>query len=481
MNKYPSINWWHGILKPFESVFGFAVRFCALNGLRLQQFEEFFGFKINEQNKITAKDIQRISDLINEDLDIVQSVFYPSHLMHSFEVVVMRLPNDSVGYVRYCRECVMHGYHSSFHDLVWLKKCPIHEIPLEVSCLFTNGKSKFEQRQACLREKMEKGGNFWPNLSQTVLDVGGNGNIECLLDWIKTASSARRRLFSPKKWNFATNSGYEYVTITQELGRLNSLVAIPAQVKHLFADLGDPWYVDIRSFNREVKDSFKKITNAESIEQLIDFFRFVGKYASKNGSFTDKLNAAQDMIRKKHLECHCKWGRIRSGFNVNWVSIYPEDRRHWGCQCPFEVALEELQLGWGRAENILSSRKIEQERREFIRQSKDFFDGGFIGFTPDANVSPDGQLYLYPQAWPCCEWVDQSRIGNLLNTIVEYEIEVTLEALLTWLDEIEHGKRPNQRVDHADCIYLIEKDEGIDLFIWKQKNLKLLWEVPSSA
>lgn len=466
MKSYPKINWWTGNLRPYESVLGFAVRFCSLNHVSIQQFENFFGFEMDRADEIDGADVQRIADLLNEDLSTVKTIFYSSFMLGS-----LASQNNELDYIRFCGECVNRGYHSFLHQVSWLSKCPFHQTSLKVSIQNVKGSSKLAKRFSSLMLTMKAGCQSWPYASNEDLLLDGNEIFDCVLNWAKTANAARARLLQGFKWSFPMNGQYEGRSLTQSIGQLRSLEEIPQKIEHLFTTLGEPWLIDRRHFPLEVKNKLKFINLSQNFELLFDFFKFVGKYANKPGSFMEKLRAAQNAIRERHPLCQCGWGRRRDGFYYNWVHVHPDQWPHWCCKCPYEVAIEELELGWGRAEEILTSRKCEEQKLNFIRQSKHFFDAGFIGYTPDANVSAEGHLYMYPQTWPCCEWVDNSKLGELLNAIAEFEIEVAYLSLISWLNNVDDGENPGNRSDSSNCIYLCETEEGVTLFKWMQKKI----------
>jgi hypothetical protein len=253
------------------------------------------------------------------------------------------------------------------------------------------------------------------------------------------------------------------------IGQLRSLEVIPQKIEHLFTTLGDPWQIELRRFPIEIKNNFNLVTSSHDFKLLFEYFKTVERYSNKRESYMELLSEAQSELMKNHTQCKCNWGRRKDGYYNHWVRVDPDQWPHWCCICPYEVAIEELEFGWGQTEKGLSRRQVQDERMNFILHSKKYHDAGFIGYTAEANVSDDGQLYLYPQVWPCCEWIDNFKLGNLLNAIAEFQIELAYDSLILWLNNIEDGDRPDNRNDPSCCLFLCETEEGLTLIKWTRK------------
>lgn len=127
------INWWPGALRPFESALSFASRFCELNAISLAQYELFFGIDANSAGKLATHDIQRIASLLDEDEELVQSVFcQPISVSDCVEHRSPQLRNR-LGDIQYCPKCIELGYHSYVHEMPWLAKCPFHLVSLHTA------------------------------------------------------------------------------------------------------------------------------------------------------------------------------------------------------------------------------------------------------------------------------------------------------------------------------------------------------------
>ncbi len=89
------------------------------------------------------------------------------------------------------------------------------------------------------------------------------------------------------------------------------------------------------------------------------------------------------------------------GWLSRWVNVHPEEGPRSGLICPYDIALNELQLGWGRPNVVLSNRQAEQERQGFCTVSHAMRDLGLIRYRRDAAVAPAGDLYADQDVWAC--------------------------------------------------------------------------------
>lgn len=80
--------------------------------------------------------LERISEILHEDLAIVSSVFFRSDynkkfFHESWDLISWSNSNaNNCKTIRYCSECIKNGYHGYFHEYHILKKCIIHNIKL---------------------------------------------------------------------------------------------------------------------------------------------------------------------------------------------------------------------------------------------------------------------------------------------------------------------------------------------------------------
>lgn len=468
MESYLPINWWKGNLRPYESVISFLTRFNELNSTTVNQCEEFFGCQVGYDRQLTGADIGRIAFLLNEDLSLVQSVFSPSvtldHCGH-YKLPWVRSNSDSV---RYCEECAVAGYHSYLHEVRWLSKCPFHMSDLKTCYSKKNAGSIAIRRMAALKNLMQLNCNAWPCAAEESFAIHMRGHLHYLDTWTKNASSAALQLSQGQIWRSDGGAFIDETSIKHAMGRLRTLAVMPKAIEPLFNEIGRTWLVEIRRFPLQAKADLASLRPDISFDILFDFYKGMIAYSAIPPPFVAKRQAAQDAIKERHGRCHCKWGLVQEGWHHCWRRVHPDEWPHWACICPYDVAVNELEFGWGRADVALSTRKAAKERLRLITLSRLMRDAGLIGYTRDASVSPEGYLYMYPQVWPCCEWIHNSPLTDLLNAAAEFEIDSAVSRLNTWLGHIDDGFEPTVRDDPTSCVRLCETEEGLSLIKWWQ-------------
>lgn len=466
MASYPSINWWPCNLRPYESVMSFATRFCSFNGITLRQYEEFFGYEIGNERSLSGADISRIASMLNEEVSLVQTVLAPSITFANCGFSNLSRADSYSDAVRYCEKCAALGYHSYLHEAHWLAKCPLHHIDLKSYPSPNRSGPVFKRRIAAFKKLMKSSCKEWPRNVQEGQEIDIEEKLALVSNWMKRAVSASNRMAQGQFWYSVHGIGNSDLSCEQALGQLRTLEPMAKDIEPLFAPGSENWQVEIRRFSFQVKTELQRVKEYISFELLFDFYKKISAYSMPPPPFITKLRAGQDAIRERHAKCHCAWGRLDAGWHTHWVKADPDGWPHWGCVCPYTVALEELEQNWGRMDIALSKRKLEEERERIIRRSHEAFDAGLIGYAANANVSPKGYLYEYPQVWPCCEWLHQSALSELLNLAAELEIEAAMMGITSWLDNINAGACPDTRDDPPYCIRICETEEGVSLLKW---------------
>ncbi|HJV85215.1 MAG TPA: hypothetical protein VJ698_07040 [Noviherbaspirillum sp.] len=469
MASYPSFNWWRGNLRPYESVISFVARFCAMNGITVQQYNQLFGYEFGHENRLCDADLERIAMLLNEDLHLVESVFRPNLTLDNcgrYGPVLATPRSDSV---RYCKECSTRGYHSYLHEVHWLAKCPFHLCDLQTCFSPKQGGTIWMRKLAALKLAMTSACAHWPVAKREAVPGSTSKQFDCLAAWIKSASGAASRLSHGQFWDSGEGEFVVDSLLSQEMGRLRALEPMPKFIESLFSNIGEATHIEIRRFPLEARIELDRCKGAIPFPILLDFFKRLGACSKNPPPFIAKRKAAQDAIRGRHMTCGCQWGRIIEGWYGHWIHIDSDERLPWNYTCPNKIAVDELEFGWGCPD--LSRYKADRELSRFIRLSHDMYDAGLISYTPDAHVSPEGHLYACPRVWPCCEWSNASSLTDLLNAVAEVEIESALCALMKWLDDIDNGVAPYKRDDPTRCLRLCETEDGLLLIKWSHPRM----------
>jgi len=123
-------TWDKSWVLPYESIWSLLRKFSVLNQISLSECKNLFkpdrarGGQITELGlRLCLEKVTRIIGLgTSLDLNLVHGI------VHSADRAWLVSPN-----LRSCRICLKHGYHSIFHQITLVRKCPIHQIDLMTS------------------------------------------------------------------------------------------------------------------------------------------------------------------------------------------------------------------------------------------------------------------------------------------------------------------------------------------------------------
>lgn len=132
-------GWRSSWVNPLESLWSILRKFEFFNQATLKQMQDFFG----------TDPITRLPWLSRKRLDLRwYGGFDPLLLERAFGVSRLTLDESTVipfvveaehdvltsQYLRFCHSCLKEGFHSSLHQLLLVRNCPLHEEPLTIRC-----------------------------------------------------------------------------------------------------------------------------------------------------------------------------------------------------------------------------------------------------------------------------------------------------------------------------------------------------------
>lgn len=467
MESYPSINWWEGNLRPYESLTLFLIRFCELNGTTPAQCCEYLGL-VDEYAIPTAAEIERIAVLLNENLAIVQTVFNPTITLRDCARYCLPPSKAPASAVRYCEECAVAGYHSYLHEAHWLSKCPFHMRELK-NCPETRFSGAVAaRRSAALKHVMTKHSRKCSRADEQPFTIDQEEVFDALAAWVEHAGEAARRLSKGQIWYFGEDEFLTEGSLGQAIGWLRALVPMSQMIEPLFADIGVSWQMKAYRFPMQCRTELERLKPHIKFCAILGFYKRVGVWAVAAPKFVKRRRDAQAEIERQHGVCRCSWGRVGQGWSAHWERVNPEDDPHLVWTCPYDGVMEELELRWGRADQMLSRRSTENELIQFISLSHVMHGLGLIRYAKDAEISPEGRLYAYPQVWPCCEWMVDSVLTELLELAALFEVEAAVSGFHSWLGAIDADSPPQASEESGACVRLCESDDGLILVKWSR-------------
>ncbi|WP_454743479.1 hypothetical protein [Cupriavidus necator] len=320
---------------------------------------------------------------------------------------------------------------------------------------------------------MQKHHGTWPYYGNNDFLARDESRVASLRNWVRRASGAAACMARAEIWRSGDEEPLGDMSLAQVFGQLRALKATPRRIKPLLAEPGGTWYLESRAFPHSARAELDRLNQLHlNFSRIFAFYKLHGA-SSDTTSLVARSKKAQDLLRQRHRSCRCQWAQIgRNNGGSCWIMVRADKAMRCNYRCPFDVALTELKRGWGPHQQVLSDITIERERQRLIASSHDMYDAGLIRYTEGAKLSPEGYLSTTQSVWPCCDWIYKSPLLQLLNYVAEWEIESALDALTTWLDDIDRGSKPSERDDPKYCVRLCEADHGLALFRWKQGSMK---------
>ncbi|MFL9869742.1 hypothetical protein PQR67_36735 [Paraburkholderia fungorum] len=322
------------------------------------------------------------------------------------------------------------------------------------------------RRMAALKLVMQEHCKSWPHRDDCFL-VRKQGRMESLEAWAAQANLAAAHRSRGEVWHSEEDALLGNLSLSQAFGQLRALAPMSEAIELLLTESGDTWRVQSRAFPIRSKIELARVKPLRlSFARIIEFYKCISASSTAPPAFVARLNAVQDSLRDRHGACHCQWGSTSGGWESYWIKVHAEEKTYWAIPCPFDVALAELDRGWGHPGAGLIGRNAVQESLRFIALSREMHAAGLIRYKKGAKMSPEGCLYMDQDIVSSCEWIQDSPLTEILDTACIWEIESAFSALSVWLDDIEQGLQPGQRDDPKYCVRLCETDEGLSLVRW---------------
>jgi hypothetical protein len=471
MTAYPSVNWWPTNLRPYESQISFVTRFCELNNISFKQCRDFFGVEFYEDRELAIGDITRISSLLNEMPAVSLSVFAPSISLAACGSYGPSPGRSRSNGIRYCEECAKHGYHSYLHETGWLARCPFHLIELKEADARHRTGSIATRRISTLKEIMRSACRVWPRAEDDSFMLHKQGQFEPLSDWIARATEAAISLSTGEVWR-SGNSRNGGASPGQIFGQLRTLGPMPTAIAPLFTEPGSPWHVEVYRFSQQTQIELGHAVSHYPFWSIFDFYKSMGVYSKTPPAFVQRQRQLRDQLKVRHGACRCGWGQVNAGWEIHWLRVHPEEWPCYGYVCPFGVALDELELRWGRWDRVLSWRKAEAERLRILALSSYMHDAGLIRYRRSMRILTGRFLDGSQDIQPWFDWACDSLLTDLLDKTAELEMESGYRALTVWLDGIDRGLKPTVRDDPVDCIRLCKRAKDVLLINWARERTR---------
>lgn len=462
--RQPRINWWRGNLRPYESADSFLARFCELNRLPLSEARTYFREIFEPGRQPSIEDIEWLAEELNEPLDVVQTVVSPALNVRSFGACQPRTSKREAS-LRFCPSCMAVGYHSNLHEELWLERCIFHgDILRSASDQRGNG-TIISRRQRLIKDVMANHSRPWPRALAFPVELEQSATFQLFFDWIRATRAIVGGISNSTIWRLDQETFSGEPTLEHLIGQFHALNPIPTGIRSYFVDFEDNWAADLHRFPVHLKSEVTRVSGSLNFSRIYELFKQICMQAPLWRPFRKMHAETLKILEARHRDCACAWG-LASGSPRFWQQVDPQGWPHWCFECPYEVAKRDLEIALGSGFELMSRRDAEHSKMQLFRLARELKDLGFIGFTPDANISEDGYAYIYPQVWPCFEWAAGEQLTRLLETIAESEVLARSDSTIRWLNSIEGGSHPYRAHSARTDISLHVSEEALTLIRW---------------
>ncbi len=125
-----SYTWDESWVLPYESIWSMIHKFSALNMISLSECKKLF--KLDEIHREVITELGgklsliKLTKILGMGSGLDKNLVH--EIIHSSDRAWLLSP-----YLRSCHICFGHGYHSVFHQITVIKKCPIHQTELTIT------------------------------------------------------------------------------------------------------------------------------------------------------------------------------------------------------------------------------------------------------------------------------------------------------------------------------------------------------------
>lgn len=448
ISRYPRINWGRGRLLPYESIGSFAAKFCRLNGIKPRDFRWFLDDLIGKSNwyrlGFSATEVRILARLLDEHESVVDKLnsnklqLLGCYGTFSFNNKV----DDSYNKVLYCPECLGIGYHASFHEYPWLKKCPIHQTNLIQKYVpFAGGNSNFDRYVHMIEELLDHGTSSWFSIkTNSVVATQLNGtNFRKFVGWVR---SVQRLNGVTSASNLVSLRGGDYslVDIDVLLGRIGWAVPLPKCVRGLFNVTTKPLEPVIVDYSTEIVNQLASLLSKLNYSKFSWFYKKTIALSNEKTRYRELVLTAVKEIEIQGKEHPSDWGRSREG---GWGRVDPDGWPYWNLITPTELAASELRREWTDFPlKDDSYRRLETWWFNYVFFARILHELGYVAPLHVSKGSHDQQIYIDNYFEPKVRLALDPELKRLIEDLLYEEALAHIEGTQSWLKAIASGEKP---------------------------------------
>jgi site-specific recombinase XerD len=230
--------------------------------------------------------------------------------------------------LRFCPDCLKHGFHSIFHNLLLLSRCPIHETPLEDRCVCGRSISACLNSDLYLQPGQCVCGRppFWSveNTRMPSLDPQTTKVFDEVSMWIQASSDRVSMMCVPEPWRNSTGEGdlIEMISTWSKLAGERIPECLETEINS--DETSEPWVLGGPfSVEKSAKPSTERMRPRLAVFSAVDrYFRrhlLQGQYWTSRFAMSCDVDYIQACINE-HPNARLTWSYLLWLMNVFGVT-----------------------------------------------------------------------------------------------------------------------------------------------------------------
>ncbi|WP_244143312.1 hypothetical protein [Burkholderia multivorans] len=458
-------------MRAYESRFSIFLRFCDLNNLSVRKGIDALNWRPDRPSEFPNEEIERLAATLGEPVSIVGTAIRQCLSLNKCGSYSLDLQDRSEFAIRVCPECAKFGYHSVFHEAIWLALCPFHAMPLQVAKPHRHCGTILEGCIVALRNVMRTHCEKWPLVESGPADDGLREVPSSILAWVTHVTEAATQYSNEDIFIYHTSHVFERAPYAQKLGQLYAIEPPTDLIKPYLRPAGMEWQNEQKVFD----DFLEFFGNGQGwrvvLWRALDFFVQTGALSLHPPPFVDLYNRLVAPLRERHATCCCRWFGIPvGGDQIFWQECEPDAAKYHDARCPYEVALDELDFRWGRWAAILKGRRAGQEFGRLICIAQDLLDRDFVRLVNDRDFGTEPNFKRMQETFGHYVWNLDAPTLDLFNTATEWQMSMEVEAVTAWLGRIDVSNRPGPWTLPSECVRIQRKGDRLLLMRWIRRE-----------
>lgn len=443
--RYPVINWGRGRLLPYESMGAFISKFRRLNGLSFKKARDFIDRLFQgtgwQSTQLADHSIRVLSTLLDERRSIVSKLdFRRLSLDGCYGTFYFPEARPHTQRVMYCPECIKSGYHALFHQLYWLKKCPIHLVKLLSEAIeFPGVGSHFDRYCKKVEQILERENPNWLSINgyEPIEDWLYGKNFREFACWIRAQQRLARTMHSKV---ILSLKGTAYFDAESLLSRTGNHVRLPKRLEEVLGFKPSILRPIIKHYPIEPARLLAKALSNCKFNDLILFYRTtiaIKGQQLKCSSMVKEL-IFQLQIKDTQFKSHWRWSD-----NFGWGKVTSDSWIYWDLLSPCQLAIRGVSQNW---EALDFEAGTFNERyaswQYYIIIASILYKHGLVTPIDESCISPSGEFFLNPLFKPIIDQFLDADVIEIIEDILFEEAVAYCVNIRTWMTTLTEDDKP---------------------------------------